>query len=295
MPARLRYRCALNPSPSDVSTLSVRNIFACLVHEKPDCIVDLVHNLQCHDPDSIILLYNGGEDPRLLDAVRQAVAVGPARVVVHPRPRSMQWGWLHDFALDCMRFAEELGPYDTITIVESDQLAVGKGYSQRLGAALKDKQGIGMLGNAPYPQECGATVPPAYTAQQEHDLWRPFLRRFHEEETRFVYWTLWPSTVFTAEAARALVRFYDTDRQLKDLLQHTRIWASEEILLPTLTVLLGFRIQAHPCSYRYVSYSVRYTDDDVRAALRDPDVYWIHPIPRQLDHPLRLHIRETCR
>ena len=278
-----------------MSTLSIQNIFACLVHEKADCIIDLVRNLQCHDPDSTILLYNGGADPRLLDTVGEAVTAEPVRVVVHPKPQRMQWGWLHDFALDCMRFAEELGPYDTITIVESDQLAVRKGYSQCLGAALLGEQGVGMLGNAPYRQMQHTTVPPAYTAQQEHDLWRPFLRRFPRGESKFVYWTHWPSTVFTAEAARSLVRFYDTDRQLQELLLQTRIWASEEIVLPTLVALLGFRIEAHPCSYRYISYSVCYTAEDLRAALDDPDVYWIHPIPRALDHPLRRHIRETCR
>ena len=41
------------------------NVFACLVHETEDCIVDLVRNLQYHDPSSIIILYNGGNNPWL--------------------------------------------------------------------------------------------------------------------------------------------------------------------------------------------------------------------------------------
>ncbi|MCP3064466.1 hypothetical protein LXT21_37405 [Myxococcus sp. K38C18041901] len=53
----------------------MRNIFACLVHERPDCVLDLVRNLHHLDPDSLILLYNGGNPPGLLDAARDLVAL----------------------------------------------------------------------------------------------------------------------------------------------------------------------------------------------------------------------------
>jgi hypothetical protein len=46
---------------------TIRNIFACLVHERQDCVVDLVRNLRALDPGSLILLYNGGRDPNLPD------------------------------------------------------------------------------------------------------------------------------------------------------------------------------------------------------------------------------------
>src|SRR5262249_5864740 len=32
---------------------SLRNVFACLVHESRECVVDLVRNLRYHNPDSI--------------------------------------------------------------------------------------------------------------------------------------------------------------------------------------------------------------------------------------------------
>jgi hypothetical protein len=37
---------------------TIRNIFACLVHESRDCVIDLVRNLHALDPASLILLYN---------------------------------------------------------------------------------------------------------------------------------------------------------------------------------------------------------------------------------------------
>ena len=96
----------------------LRNIFACLVHESQECVADLIRNLRFLDPSSTILLYNGGRWPQLLDfeLVRRE-----ENVVCHPSPQPMNWGRLHDFALDCMRFALENLPFDTLTIVDSDR------------------------------------------------------------------------------------------------------------------------------------------------------------------------------
>ena len=44
----------------------LRNVYACLVHESQECVVDLVRNLRRLDPDSTFLLYNGGQDGSLL-------------------------------------------------------------------------------------------------------------------------------------------------------------------------------------------------------------------------------------
>ena len=58
------------------------NIFACLVHESFECVVDLLQNLRYFDPQSLILLYNGGEDRRLLDS---SFPFERYNAVVHPR------------------------------------------------------------------------------------------------------------------------------------------------------------------------------------------------------------------
>jgi len=68
---------------------SIRNIFACLVHENPECIIDLVRNLRALDPDSLVLLYNGSEDAGLLPS---SFPFERYNVVAHPSPRPAQWG-----------------------------------------------------------------------------------------------------------------------------------------------------------------------------------------------------------
>ena len=107
-----------------------RNVYACLVHESQECVIDLVRNLRHLDPESTVLLYNGGKDEALLDHNFPFADYG---AVVHPKPRPMEWGRLHDFALDCMEFALERIPFDALTIVDSDQLAARPGYSEYLG------------------------------------------------------------------------------------------------------------------------------------------------------------------
>jgi predicted O-methyltransferase YrrM len=275
------------PKAATVSpTRAVRNVFACLVHESQECVVDLVRNLRYHDPDSVILLYNGGQNQALLNHGFPFARYG---ATLHPTSRPMRWGWLHGFALDCMRHALEQFTFDTLTIVDSDQMAMRPGYSQHIAAALRPN--VGLLGNSPGVQGAHTRVPPAVQAWREVELWRPFLRRFARGEEKFVHWTFWPSTVFTHDAARDLVKLFATDEQLQGILSRSRIWATEEIILPTLVTLLGYEVAANPCSYELVKYRQPYTVAQLNAARARADVFWVHPVPRRYDDALRKHIR----
>jgi Glycosyl transferase family 2/Methyltransferase domain len=267
----------------------LRNVFACLVHESQECVVDLVRNLRYHEPDSAILLYNGGANRTLLEHGFPFARYG---AIIHPDARPMKWGWLHGFALDCMRYALDHLNFDTLTIVDSDQMALRSGYSHYLRAAIKPKTGL--LGNSPGVQGAQTRVPPAAQAWREVELWRPLLKRFPHGEEKFVHWTFWPSTVFTSTAARALVELFATDEQLQAIMRASRIWATEEVILPTLVALLGFEVAANPCSYEFVKYRQAYTTRQLDNALGRADVFWVHPIQRRYDDALRRHVRARC-
>lgn len=266
---------------------TARNIFACLVHESRECVIDLVRNLHHLDPDSRILLYNGGRDTELL----RGFPFERYNAVIHPTPKPMKWGWLHDFALDCFRFALAGEPFDTMTIVDSDQLGLRPGYSAFLGDFLKANPGAGLMGNVQTPHSPTNRAAPAVNARRELDLWRPFLRRFPRGESQFVHWTFWPSTIFSADAARDLVKLWDGDSQLHDILRRSRIWATEEVLFPTLVALLGHKLVTSPCNYELVRYRVKYTTAQLDATMAHPAGFWAHPIPRRFDDPLRAHVR----
>ena len=264
-----------------------RHVLACLVHEAPECVEDLVNNLRCLDPRSEILLYDGSPHASLLQSSSL-----PQRscVNLYPDSKPMTWGRLHDFALDCMRFSLDELDANVLTIVDSDQLAVRADYSGYLAEFLAAHPSAGCLVTTPAPQPPSTQIGPARTAWAEIDLWRPFLRRFAGGEGHFPYWTFWPSTVFTRAAARDLLALVQ-DAELAGIISKSQIRASEEVILPSLVALTGHEVLRNPCSYEVVRYRVRYTPAQLDAAMRHSNVFWAHPIPRQYADALRTHIR----
>jgi predicted O-methyltransferase YrrM len=265
----------------------LRNIFACLVHERPETVIDLVRNLRRLDPDSTILLYNGGSDPGLLD--RRFTADG-REPLVHPRPRPQRWGALHEFVVDCLEFADEIG-FDALTAVDSDQLALRSGYSAYIAPHLAAHPRVGLFGTGAGRQGRSTRVGPAVNAWREVNLWRPLLQRLGGGEQLWTQWTFWPSTVITAAAGRDLVRMFRTDDELAAIMARSRIWATEEIIIPTLVAALGYELGTNPCTYDFVHYGARYTAAQVQEALTRPDAFWIHPVPRDYDDPIRARVR----
>jgi predicted O-methyltransferase YrrM len=287
--ADLAERFPTIPPTLPSSTKPLRNVFACLVHESPECILDLVRNLRFLDPESVLIVYNGGPDH---DVIARAALPRDEKVIIHPKPRPLSSGSVHPFALDCMALALEQTPFDTLTIVDSDQLALRAGYSQFLARHLAKEENVGLLGNSPEPQPRGTRISPAAKAWQEVELWRPFLRNFRDGEAKFVHWSFWPSTVITGTAARELVAIFRTNRRLQEVLDRSRLSATEEILFPTLTALLGFRVIANPCKDHFVQYRKNHSEADFQYALDQSTTFWMHPVPRQYGHVFRCKLRD---
>ena len=271
------------------------NIYACLVHENEDCIIDLVRNLHYHDPSSVILLYNGGENKSLINPTYPLEKFG---AIVHPKALPVKHGYLHSFALNCMEFALENFSFDSLTIVDSDQLSIRPGYSDYLGSFFSNRPGIGMLSSKPVHLTLKNIAPddhevwPAVQALKEYGLWTPLLAQFPQGESKFVHWTFWPSTVFTQDAARDLIKLFKKNQLLQQIMRQTKIWATEEVILPTLVRLLGYEIALNPCSYEYVKYQRKFTLQEVDQAMSKDEVFWLHPIERRYDDPLRKYARQ---
>jgi glycosyltransferase involved in cell wall biosynthesis len=278
--------------PSEFSTSLLKNIYACLVHENGDCIADLVNNLRYHDPVSPIILYNGGGDAALLSAFNNWKEKG---VLIFPDPAPIKHGYLHSFALQCMEYSLKNFSFDVLTIVDSDQLCLRNNYRGYLSEFLSQEKisRTGMLSSAPeHVTRENKTNLVAIQAFKEFDLWEPLLKGFPDGEKKFVHWTFWPSTVFTFNAVRDLIGLFKENLLLQEIMKHTKVWATEEVILPTLIRLLGYEIALNPCSYDFVKYRKSYTTQEVEKAFSKPDGYWIHPVRRKFDDPLRRMIRE---
>jgi glycosyltransferase involved in cell wall biosynthesis len=271
----------------------VKNIHACLVHENEECILDLVRNLHFQDPFSTILLFNGGTNRKLFSNETQLKQFG---AIIHPASFPVKYGYLHQFALSCMQFALDNFKFDTLTIVDSDQLFIRSGYSEYLKQAFSSST-VGMLSPRPKRLTLNDTsdpqVWPSAQAFKEYDLWKPFLQKFENGEEKFVHWTFWPSTVFSADAARDLVKLFKEDAELDHIMKHTKIWATEEVILPTLIALMGYKITENPCTYDFVKFRKTFSVNDIQCAYNNRNVYWMHPVKRQYNDVLRKTIRKN--
>jgi len=286
----INNNCILRSS-AEASTLQLRNIYACLVHENTDCINDLVNNLRYHDSVSPILLYNGSGNSSLIDR-RYREENG---VIVFPDPIPIRHGYLHNFALQCMEFSLKHFNFDLLTIVDSDQLCLRSDYTRYLSASfLKEKfSRVGMLSSSPeLVTKENKTNLVAMQAFKEYDLWKPLLQGFPDGEKKFVHWTFWPSSVFTVHAVRDLVQLFKENVLLREIMKQTKIWATEEVILPTLASLLGYEIALNPCSYDFVKYKKTYGGEELDRAFLKHDAFWLHPVKREFDDPVRWQVRK---
>ena len=267
-----------------------RNVYACLVHEKEECIIDLVRNLHFHDPASTIVLYNGGENNKLFSTT---FPYHKFNCLICPDPVPVRHGYLHPFALKTMDFALSQADFDTFTIVDSDQLAIRKGYCQQLGQYISTHSNTGLLSNRPRRVNAADTdVWTAAQAYKEYALWKPLLNQFPQGEEKFVHWSFWPSTVFTKDAIIDLLKLFKENATLHEIMGKTQIWATEEIILPTLVALLGYSIDQNPCSHDFVNYQKSYTESDLQNAEKRANAYWMHPVHREYNDPLRKAARD---
>ncbi len=286
------YRAKQTKTPISIpeSPCVTTNIYACLVHESLECVIDMVRNLHHNDPTSTIILFNGGGNFKPGPGISALEDFG---AVWCPESYPVKHGYLHHFALDCMAFALANFKFETLTIVDSDQLSIQPGYSSFISGYLSGKRNIGLLSNR--PERLTAENREVWTSIQafeEYDLWKPLLNTFPDGPNKFVHWSFWPSTVFTYDATRDLVKQFNTNTLLQEIMGRTRIWATEEIILPTMVRLLGYEICSNPCSSAYVNYQTSYSQQALQDAVNDPEAYWIHPVPREYNHDLRLGTRE---
>jgi hypothetical protein len=236
-------------------------------------------------------LYNGSNDPHLIP---RDFSFGSFGAIIHPKPVPARHGYLHRFALESMEFALSNFNVDCLTIVDSDQLSIRSGYPDFLSQFIASQTIVtGMLSSKPERVDRNnRTNHVALQAFREYELWKPLLNNFANGEEKFVHWSFWPSTVFMADAARDLVKIFKENELLQRIMQQTKIWATEEVILPTLVRLLGYEIAANPCSYDYVRYKRPVMTEEINDAMQRKDAYWIHPVARHIGDPMRKIVRE---
>lgn len=296
--------------------MPIKNVFSCLVHERRDVIWDMVCNLRCLDPTSSILLYNNSGTASLLADCR---FYSDPYILVYPEPKLHRYGALHGYMIDCLRWACQDRDFDTVTNIDSDQMLLHPGYTEQLAEITAQHPNFGLLQSSPAAVDWPTTgsqnlIPlgflegtsasavisyPQYTALLELKAWVPFLMKFTNGSdhhfsglSHYPKWTFWPGTVFSRQAATAILNLLDTNIYLRALIGRSQIFATEEIVFPTLVSLLGFDLVQTPFDETCLRFQTRYSVDTLEESLRLPDRFWMHPVPRDMEDPLRVRLRE---
>jgi hypothetical protein len=271
---------------SDPNGSTFRHVFCAVVHENVDCVVDLVRNLRFFEPGSPIVLYDGSGGKIL----RHAAVLERLGAVMYPAPRRMTWGRLHDYVFDCLEYTLDSYSFDAVTFLDSDQLLIRRDYTRAVQAALERQPQAGLLAtpNPSIGDEWGTRLEP-----NELALWEPFLDRFSSgPEQRFPRrWIFWPGTVITRGAAAA-IREQRGDELLVDILERTKA-CSEEIAFSTLAALLGYEVVAKPWNDEWVRWRRPLSISQVADALANAECFWLHPVKRISDDPVRLYVRRA--
>jgi len=264
----------------------LKHVFACLVHEDADCVVDLIRNLQFFEPDAEILLYDGSAGSLL----EHAPTFEELGAVMHPAPRTQTWGRLHDSVFDCLELGRVRFSFDAMTFVDSDQLLAGRGYVEAVRAALERQPQVGVFGT-PNPS-LGAVWAAAHELR-ERELWEPFLERFPGglAQQYPANWIFWPGTVITGAAGAALCALR-TDPLFAGILASSN-FASEEIAFSTVAAALGYKVVPRPWNDAWVRWRRPIRVSEVVAALEEGDAFWLHPVPRHLDDSSRAFLRSA--
>lgn len=268
--------------------MAFHNAFAVLVHDQPDCISDLVRNLLFLDPGSTILLFNGSGDPGLFAGLDL-----PERVLVVPQASRQRWGDLMPFLLTTGRFALELGVFDALTIVDSDQLLLRPGYSDMLAETFAANPNVGMLVTG-LKKTAYENLPfhmPSRDAMREADRWRPVFGSLRALDAHWGKWTFWPGTVFSSDGLRALIERWDTDATLRDIVAQTEMGVTEEIIPPSLISAMGFALVSNPANRVYLRYKTPLSLAEVEDAIATDDGWWLHPVLRRFNDPVRMMVR----
>jgi hypothetical protein len=96
-----------------------RICFAVLVHDNRELVNQLLDNIRHYCPNSLVVVYNGGEDRELLKDID---------VLVCPTSRKLEYGYTTIYFIEIMEWLEEIKlEYDFLINIDSDALFIRKG------------------------------------------------------------------------------------------------------------------------------------------------------------------------
>ncbi|HEU4963894.1 MAG TPA: hypothetical protein VFV52_08580 [Bacilli bacterium] len=252
--------------------------FAIVAHANEDVLQDQVTNLRFYNPNASVVLYNGGPDPDFGKGV-------DIDICPYSRPLNASYK-LGRFLPDVMRWLEETGgDYEYLINLDSDYLFLNHGFETWLEHTMHGYDMMGMYLKLYRTRQDSEGWLPGETLWAEWDRWQPFFG------TDSFCGSLNGMQVYRRGLIRDMLAGFDWE-QLEERLATTNVYALEEILCSTLAVRCGGRVRPYPIDpIRYVRLGQPYTVEDVTTARELTDLFFIHPIEREMSDPARQYIQ----
>ncbi|MGZ4135561.1 MAG: hypothetical protein ACXVC1_08355, partial [Tumebacillaceae bacterium] len=246
--------------------------FALFAEDDETVLRGQVENIRRFLPGSKIVLYNGGTDPNFGKSI-------PLAVCPFSRPLPGQKG---RFLLDIMRWLEQTTlEYDFLVPITSDVLFIRSGFETYLEELMDGYDCMGVNLSIQPTAEENSTWEPGLSMWREWGRWQPFFG------VNSFYGTLEEMQVYRRTLVRRLVQEVDFGH-LERLLATTQAVGLEQILPATLAVSRGARHRSYPLeSAEFVRLGAPLEVEDVLVALRQPQVYFLHPFAASTEDPAR--------
>lgn len=246
--------------------------FAVLVHNKKNLVKELLQNIKTFCPNSSIVLFNGGSDPKLCDGLGYPVC---------PDSRKLHYGFLPMYHLDVMKWLESIQfDYDYLINLDSDCLFVQKGFEDYILESMKDADYMGVRLEIARDNWVVAD-----TFRKEQEKWKPLF------DVEPLYGTFNVGQVFSKDYIQALISIPEMPLLVKNI-EETGTFALEEIVFVNMAKQLGLRYKSFPNEVnKIIRWRPYHSLDDVIYHLNESEnSYLFHPIKRERFNEARVLI-----
>lgn len=254
---------------------SPKNIicFAILVHDNRELVKQLIDNIRYYCPNSIMMLYNGGEDPTLCDGLG---------VPVCPSSRKLERGWTTVYFLETMEWLEKQGiEYNYFINIDSDALFIRKGYEEFIQNEMKDTDYMAVKLRIP---------------EEDWYIGNELKKDIHRWEKLFnlhpFYGIFNVGQVISRPLVKALLEL-EKKEKLKAALSETVSFGSDEFFFVNLAKELGFKMKKYPneTDEEMIRYRPFFTlEEMIHYLTATPNTWLCHPVIRDQQDPVRKFI-----
>ncbi|WP_284036274.1 galactosyltransferase-related protein [Neobacillus sp. 114] len=244
--------------------------FAILVHEDRELVKQLIDNVRYYCPSSTIVLYNGGEDPKLCEGLG---------VPVCPSSHKLKRGWTTIYFLETMEWLEKQGiQYDYFINIDSDALFIRKGYEEFVQKEMKDTDYMAVKLRIP---KSGWYI--GKELKKDINRWKKLFN------VNPFYGVFNVGQVISRPLVQALLK-QERLEKLKNALIKTISFGTDEVLFVNMAKELGFRLKKYPneTASQMIRYRPYFTLDEMISCLNNNETGGLcHPVIRANDDPVR--------